>query len=538
MSNNIKLGNTSQSIVNVPSSFFTNGLKPVELFNLTVKDKYFKEKTLFSQARLLNINNNPVKNYRKYDEYNIKKYIPLHKQPNIPPPENIFNPHYRRNYSVQNKKVLAQSILNEATLDTDEHKFIDEDQALENNFNLFANITLGDEDEESKKHKNYAKLMLERNSNFNMTEYKVHKKERYNKNYQKYEEDIENSKSRKSILRSQRPRRSTNSIDKNESQEESNEKIQQAKTINNSISKKSIFKSVQKANPTQNPSFNILNKLEQDYKNLEEYYQKGTSFNKNNFVSDFRLKMNNLLDKINSNFDTEKWMNTDFKSIFNKMNDNMFTPITYYNSNNESETAKFRYTLQEKIKNLSLPNDKKVILLEQFNKTTMYKDLEDGIPKGKQAMTAIEEARRDQNKKYNLLIRDEQEEVDRQIEDFKSSTMFSLQNNIETNHINMKRIAEYALPKINNNNLEKINRENKILYDRFIPSKLYSGLISPTLSEFTIKNGEKYSNRSKLREKNQFVNLYKKEVESKDTQETNNIKFNFENKNKYKELKL
>jgi len=94
-----KLGNTSQSIISVPNIFFNRDLKKVETFNTEKKYRYFKEKELLAQAQQLNINNNPMKNNRKFEDYNKKKYHAINKVvASQIEPTNSFNIHYNRNY--------------------------------------------------------------------------------------------------------------------------------------------------------------------------------------------------------------------------------------------------------------------------------------------------------------------------------------------------------------------------------------------------------------------------------------------------------
>lgn len=449
MNAEVKFGNTSQSIVTVPSSFLTHDLKPVEIFNLTTKKSYFKEKNLFSQARVLNINNNPIKNYHKYDEYNMKKYIPIHKLSSIPPPENSFNPHYRRDYSLPYNKFFSKNFAGSSNEPKD-----DNSNALINNFDLFSNLKVDDDSTGD----NTRMLLDEPKLNF--TQYQVHKRERYNKDYEKYDKakvkrtrkrlsstEEKLTKDEKDIpLNTKKPNFSLNTINK------------ASETIQTSMTKK------------LQPANNLMSRFERDFNTLEGIYQKGNTFDNSNFVKDFRMKLDNLIERINCNYDTKKFMNTDHTSLFNKMNDTMYTPITYYNKNHESETMKFHKTLQEKIKSLNtLSEERKDALLKQFNKTTAHRS-EDNAENSKNVLPGVN------TQQY-----------------FSQSRLYDEQL---ANTLREDRIR-HGLPKINEENLEKMNRENAFLYERYKPSKLFADYPSPTLAEFTKRRGEKYSNRSK-----------------------------------------
>lgn len=75
----MKLGNTSQSIVGVPDFFLIKDMKSMDVFTVSKKKQYFRESDLFKLTKDLNLCNNPRNNHRKFEEFNKKKYVPVHK---------------------------------------------------------------------------------------------------------------------------------------------------------------------------------------------------------------------------------------------------------------------------------------------------------------------------------------------------------------------------------------------------------------------------------------------------------------------------
>jgi len=96
-------------------------------------------------------------------------------------------------------------------------------------------------------------------------------------------------------------------------------------------------------------------------------------------IGDLKKSVLKLVERINSNYDTKQWSNSDTKSVLNKTNDVMYTPLTYYNTYNESESSKFKTTLLNKIKSFTTITENKDNILKLFNKTTVHKDLEGKI---------------------------------------------------------------------------------------------------------------------------------------------------------------
>lgn len=496
-----KFGNTSQSIVSVPRSFFTKELIPMEIFNITKKDSYFKEKTLFQEARQLNINNNPIKNHRRFDEFNKEKYVPLHLLPSIPPPENKYNPHYRRDFSKE-KKSLFKSFSNLPDFQAVSKNYIDDDQALNNNFQLFSELNMENQKEELKKQAEFERI-LRKSSEFNVKKYEIHDRKRYNKDFYKYSHWNERKNSlSKSKSKSKLRKVKIESKDENDVYDRKHEKIRpilKKLEIKTKENKENHIKNSNnnKTNPNLIKPMIINQALEDEYNMYKDFLNQGRKHKPDKSLQ-IRTKIDNLISKINSNYDTNKWINTDFSEFYSQINDVMYTPLSYFNKNNSSESHNFKTVLQSKISQMRLPVKKKEELLFVFNKTIETKNLE-------------EEAKEDKVFQYKILKNNEKKpenQTENQTEiDFKFK-------------------------------VENLEKEHKNTYLKYAPSKLFSGFISPTYAEFMEKKGEKFSNRYKSLLNKDLIKIYKEETLSKDTAETNKVVFNFEDKSKYLTLKI
>lgn len=333
MDKNKAFGNTSQSIVAVPNIFLLRDIKTVETFQTVKRDRYFKEKSLLAQAQQLNINNNPIKNNRKLEDYNKTKYIPINQiiSSQVKPANNL-NIHYNRNYSMPKKETL---ISNMTTTEAEDIKF--------NNNSSMLVI-----DEESKNNRNEERKPL----GMNLT--------------------------------------------------------------------------------STNKYLNEYNKFEKEF---EKHHV--SNYTNPKLVTDIKNNLNKLIDRINANYDTQKWSNADSKTLFNKTNDITYTPLTYYNMYNESESSKFRTTLQNKIKSLSTVNENTEKILGMFNKSTLHKDLDGKV-----------------------------------------------------SSIDLTKVHPSSYPYIDEQHIEDMTKKNSYLYPKFQPSILYSEYPSPTYSEFTKRKGE------------------------------------------------
>lgn len=502
-SSNKKFGNTSQSIVTVPRSFFTKELIPMEIFNITKKDSYFKEKTLFQEARQLNINNNPIKNHRKFDEFNKEKYVPLHLLPTVPPPDNKYNPHYRRDFSKE-KRSLFKSFVNLPHFQSVSKNYIDDDQALNNDFHLFSQLNMENEKEELKKQAEYERI-LRKSSSFNVKKYEIHEKKRYNKEFYKYYDMNQRNNSR---VKSKLKKVKINKDDENDVIDRKTEKIRpilKKLEMDTKETKENHIKNSNNHGLNHKPNQNLIKPmiinqaLEDEYNMYKDFLNQGRKYKPDKSLQ-IRTKIDNLISKLNSNYDTNKWINTDFTEFYSQINDVMYTPLSYFNKNNSSESHNFKTVLLSKISQMRLPVKKKEELLFVFNKTIETKNLE---------------------------------------EDTKEDNGF--QSNFHKNHENERRFLLKNQTQIefdSKNKVENIEKEHKNTYLKYAPSKLYSGFISPTYAEFMDKKGEKFSNRYRSLLSKDLIRIYKEETQSKDTTESNKVMFNFEDKTKYLKLKI
>jgi hypothetical protein len=88
-------------------------------------------------------------------------------------------------------------------------------------------------------------------------------------------------------------------------------------------------------------------------------YMERTNFSKitqGDVREEIRTNIKDLLDKINTNFDIEKFKQVDIKSHSETMNSIKFTPLATINQNEENETQRFKNTLRNKIKSLTTVN--------------------------------------------------------------------------------------------------------------------------------------------------------------------------------------
>lgn len=336
-------GNTSQSIVSVPNIFLIRDIKPVETFKIRKKDKYFREKNLLAQAQQLNINNNPVKNNRKLEEYNKTKYIPINQLvTSTILPKNSLNIHYLRNYTQPKKEITTSNL---TTTEVEENKF-----------NNNSSLLIVDDNEE---------------------------------------------------------------VDKRKKKDE----------------KKQL-----------GLSLNSTGRRQTEYQKFEKEFEKHniTTYTNPELIKDIKNDIGRLIGRINANFDAQKWSEADTRSVFNKTNDIMYTPITYYNMHNESETSKFHSTLQQKIGSLSTINESKFKVLNVFNKNTKYKNL----------------------------------------------------NGKETK-IDYSKILPSSYPTIDENYIKDMTDKNHFLFPKFKPTVLYNEFPSATFNEFTKKRGELFQKKRK-----------------------------------------
>ena len=410
----MKFGNTSQSIVPVPNFFLTRNLKTVDTFTVRKGRKYYKEKDLFKEAKEFNINNSSKShNYRKYDEYNRTKYIPIHKQVS-------FNSTFKTSSSstAVNKTINFQDYGANQNQKSDRVEFGSDNMLSSTMIGIesLGGNSIGMGNGQGLGPGTMTSSIMSGNNNTN------------NYNIIINNQGVNNNPNNPNNPTSERK----SSISDDELDD----------SFNNGFSKQDQ----QDKDKTEK-----LSLIGKDYRKFKEYMASTDSsrFVNQNLSQNIKSNVSKLLDRINSNFDTQKWSNFDSKSVFNKVNDTQYTPITYYNMVNESETTKFRNTLQDKINSLNMLGDqRKNKLLETFRKTTTKKDLIDDNP-----------------------------------------------------HIDYSKIKPEHLPKINQENIDNITNENKFLYHRYKPTNLYKDFPSPTYSEFTKPFGSKFSLQRKAEKK-------------------------------------
>ena len=528
-----KFGNTSRTIVSVPHSFLTNNLKPIGMYNTTHSNKYFKESDLFKNSTLMNVNNNSIKESRKYDNYNKQKYIALHKRSCVELPENPYNFHFQ---NLKNKDInkfnysQVKKNINEIKDEFKKENDINDNNLSKNyiNIDLFKNIkTLINEDEDNTKQMQL-QLKSYYSSSVDFTKYKMHNKERYNKDYKKYQlkKPLEyNSKSTNkynkskfnNILNYTNPiiKKTTNNELEDNLLQEINKSLSNNEDNDTTNNKKYINKFDYANEKTSN--INKLSNNKNNKKDNENTYIQGY----NDYKNKFRIKIDTLLDRIGSNYNTNKWSNSEeFFILNNKLNDTMYTPITQYNNKTDSETVQFKNTLLKKIENLPISDDRKREILKQFKKTTLYIKPEGSI----ENITDTCLDKNINNKTFydynnlnlNFLSSSKiNKEFNITSDNIKSNEHITLPN-INTNYYNI-------LPNIKENNIEyykgldklnKINNDYSYLYERYKPSKLFSGFPSPTFGEFNYKKGECFGTKRKEYKIDCIKEKYKMELKN------------------------
>jgi len=107
----------------------------------------------------------------------------------------------------------------------------------------------------------------------------------------------------------------------------------------------------------------------EDIKNMKDFLHKTNTMNYTNPELRVEIKNNigNLLDRINSNLNTQKFDEYDTMAMFNKTIEINYTPITLHNQNNESESTKFKNILKRKLESMTtIHEDAKAKALQKF----------------------------------------------------------------------------------------------------------------------------------------------------------------------------
>jgi hypothetical protein len=218
---------------------------------------------------------------------------------------------------------------------------------------------------------------------------------------------------------------------------------------------------------TLRKKFNIPEPTKPEVQTSEEF-AKFTDYmyktNVSNYINqglkeEIKSNIGNLLDRINSNFDLNKWNLHDTKTSFLNHNTESYTGITMYNHNNESENTKFKNTLRDKINSLN---------------------------------TVDEEGKFRASKNFQRINQTGESKLMETGQKMLEGTIMSNRNS-EMNKSQYNR----SQSSFDKNPNEKIINDNKSLYEKFQNTSLYKEFPSPTRMEFTQKKGEKISYKRK-----------------------------------------
>lgn len=185
------------------------------------------------------------------------------------------------------------------------------------------------------------------------------------------------------------------------------------------------------------------NKYVDDYDKFQNYLYKTDIINYTNpnLRENIRSNVNALIERINSNYDLEKWNRTESRQISNMIPKDTVSEITTYIQNNPSESDNFKNSLRDKLTTLSnfgsLKN--KEHIMKTFTKFT---------------------------DKYNG----------------KQSNLTGLR----TNSVMSKKNEMSDYEKMEPNPYTSV-------YERFRDTQIFNSTLSPTRTEFSKKIGEKYS---------------------------------------------
>lgn len=190
---------------------------------------------------------------------------------------------------------------------------------------------------------------------------------------------------------------------------------------------------------------NTSNKYLEEYDKFQSYMYKTdiSNFTNPNLRENIRSNINSLIERINSNYDMDKWNSISSRPVFQKFTQETYSDVTTYNQNNQTESENFRNTLSEKLRTMSnFGNEKnKQNILKSFNKITdINKEKKQGF------ITALRSTSVYDTRKCEL-----------------SSDEQAMQN------------------------------QNTSVYERFKDTQSFKDFPSPTRTEYSKKVGEKYS---------------------------------------------
>ena len=197
----------------------------------------------------------------------------------------------------------------------------------------------------------------------------------------------------------------------------------------------------------------------EDYNNYSKYKKKQDilGFLQPNLREELQTDTQNLIDKINMNYDIKKWNKFDTRTTFNKFYQTEYSPIIRSIKNKETLSEKFGKTLRLKALNLSNINNQTKKVIEKSLNNTSENDNDDNL---------------DEEKYYKTIVQNS------------GNYLLKLKYNNEENH-------QYNLSDT------KCIEENKFITSKLNKTKLYKDFPSKTREEFNEKKVVKYKSLRK-----------------------------------------
>ena len=176
---------------------------------------------------------------------------------------------------------------------------------------------------------------------------------------------------------------------------------------------------------------------------------------------DIQNDTKNLIDRINMNYDIEKWNDFDSRKTFNRFFQTAYSPINDVNKNTTSIKDKFADTIRQKALSLKTINNK----TKQVIQKSILKNIKENLLKEKNSQI---------NEEYSFD---------------------NLLNNCKSNLLKLK-YNNCAAPQYNTKDKLFID-ENEFITQRINKTKLYSQFPSKTREEFNVKKIIKYKSLNK-----------------------------------------
>jgi len=261
-----------------------------------------------------------------------------------------------------------------------------------------------------------------------------------------------------------------------------------------------------------------------------------TNYTNPDLRDEIRTNINVLINKINYEYDLNKWASVDTRTNFLPTDSKNYFTSNNFNSNkktllnenffqtksdneifNETDAKKFKNVLRKKVKTMAINEELKHKLIENIDKFNDSNSEKFYKTKSTNIISKYDKNNENENQ-YNDINFMNNENVEK---DNISNKVHS--KNLSVGFINNKRSFNAALDMIDNfqigklalpfvakkyskvnpdskNNLTVVNKlrdENKRIYERFQDSSLFKGFPSPDRKEFIIKKGEKLRAKSK-----------------------------------------